>query len=605
VAWGALGIDEDTIAAGDDGTIAPPVVVISPPSSALPLLVVGSGDTAPFLIGATIGEGGMGIVRLAEQRSLEREVAVKTLRGSTEDHRAVTALVREARVTGALEHPNVIPVHALGRDADGRPMIVMKRVEGRSWREALHEDGGAVSGDTLARHLRILVQVANAVHFAHDRGILHRDLKPDNVMLGEFGEVYVVDWGIAVALRGDVLSDMPLARDVRHVAGTPQYMAPEMAAGAGDELGPQSDVYLLGAILHELFVGAPPHHGASIRGMLAHAFASEPHPYPDAAPELAAICHRAMSVAPAERFANASALAHAIEAFLDHRSSTSVSNEATRRLVELQTRIEDDADRAEIYASFSAARFGFRQALEIWQANDPAHAGLTKCLTRMVGYELDAGSGEAAEALLAELPSADEALGKRVRSAADQARARGRRIAQLEHDHDRTIGDAERRVSIWAMGGTWVVFGGVSGWLQRTGRVEISNLHLAVVFLSMLAIAYYGFHKWADRMLATDLQRRMVFVGPVVIAGYSALFGMAHAVDMSLFQGFVMLHVLSIVASALAALLVDRRVWPMAGVNTASLGVILLWPTYLFEITGLSACIGCLVLGILYAKPAA
>ncbi|MCB9615733.1 MAG: protein kinase [Sandaracinus sp.] len=130
---------------------------------------------------------------------LEREVAVKGLREDLDTPLVRARLLLEARVTGRLEHPNVVPVHLVTEDDEGRPRIVLKRIEGRSWRELLDER--PPDGRDLAEHVRILGQVCQAIRFAHSRGVLHRDLKPENVMVGDFGEVYVVDWGIALALH--------------------------------------------------------------------------------------------------------------------------------------------------------------------------------------------------------------------------------------------------------------------------------------------------------------------------------------------------------------------------------------------------------------------
>jgi len=183
----------------------------------------------------TIGEGGMGVVHLATQATLGRHVAVKTLRKGAGDEEAALRILREAWVTGALEHPNVVPVHDVGVDASGAPVIVMKRIEGRVWSH-LMRDGAEITRrfgatDPLEWNLRTLVSVCNAVHFAHSRGILHRDLKPDNVMIGEFGEVYVLDWGIAVSLKDDPSGRLPCASQATDIAGTPHYMAPEMLLG--------------------------------------------------------------------------------------------------------------------------------------------------------------------------------------------------------------------------------------------------------------------------------------------------------------------------------------------------------------------------------------
>ncbi len=141
----------------------------------------------------------------------------------------------------------------------------------------------------------MLLAVCDALRFAHDRGILHRDLKPENVMLGAYGEVLVVDWGVAVSLRPQDAGRFPLARESRHIAGTPAYMAPEQVRGDGVDLGVWTDVYLVGAVLHELLTGRAPHDANSVHASLFSAWRAEPPVLPVAVPEpLADLCRRAL-----------------------------------------------------------------------------------------------------------------------------------------------------------------------------------------------------------------------------------------------------------------------------------------------------------------------
>ncbi|MCB9676054.1 MAG: protein kinase [Alphaproteobacteria bacterium] len=217
--------------------------------------------------GTTIGTGGMGVVRTAEQVRLHRTVAVKSLRTDIDDPEATRKLLAEAWMTGALEHPNIVPVYDIAVDDAHRPHIVMKRITGIEW-ESVMDDGPAIAErfgthDLLAWNLGILMAVCNALHYAHDRGIVHRDVKPQNVMVGEFGEVYLVDWGIAVPLKDD--GRIPAVGGGR-IAGTPRYMAPEMVRA--EPVTVATDIYLLGGVLHRILTGVPPHRGWSIREIL-------------------------------------------------------------------------------------------------------------------------------------------------------------------------------------------------------------------------------------------------------------------------------------------------------------------------------------------------
>ena len=192
----------------------------------------------------------------ARQASIDRHVAIKMIRrdmAADADQRQ--KFLAEAVVTGDLDHPNIVPIYDLGIDDAGALFYSMKRVKGTPWIKVIRKK-------SLDENLEILMKVADAVAFAHSRGVVHRDLKPENVMLGDFGEVLVMDWGLAL-----------LAPRFRHLGsitqsggmgGTPAYMAPEMASGPLERIGPPSDVYLLGAILYEIITGRPPHAGKDV-----------------------------------------------------------------------------------------------------------------------------------------------------------------------------------------------------------------------------------------------------------------------------------------------------------------------------------------------------
>ncbi len=280
-----------------------------------------------------LGRGGMGRVVVAADRHLDREVAMKLLlEGGASEHAsvgAVTRFVREARVTGSLEHPGIVPVHELGRRADGTLYYTMKRIRGRSLADVLGERR------TLAERLElagVFRDVCDAMAYAHARGVVHRDLKPGNVMVGEFGETLVVDWGLAKVrgeeeARADLVDDP--GRDAAQtvagsVIGTPSYMSPEQARGDLPQIDERSDVWGLGAILFEILTGRPPFEGPTALAVLAKVLADDPPRVrelePKAPPELAAIADRALSRDREARYADASEIAAEMAAWQDGRA---------------------------------------------------------------------------------------------------------------------------------------------------------------------------------------------------------------------------------------------------------------------------------------------
>ena len=231
-----------------------------------------------FRILRSHAQGGLGEVFLALDPELDRQVALKELRASHAfDPVSQSRFLREAKITGRLEHPGIVPVYALGRHADGRPYYAMRFIEGETLKQAIerfhaHETASRDPAErelAFRRLLRSVIDACNAVAYAHSRGVVHRDLKPENIMLGRFGETLVVDWGIAKSLadpdgeavdespHGAVADDSSLTRPGSAI-GTPQYMSPEQAAGDLDRVEPASDVYSLGATLYCLLVGHGP-----------------------------------------------------------------------------------------------------------------------------------------------------------------------------------------------------------------------------------------------------------------------------------------------------------------------------------------------------------
>ncbi|HEY1696489.1 MAG TPA: serine/threonine-protein kinase [Polyangiaceae bacterium] len=507
-----------TIVDHPNATIEPPRAPSSSAMAALNALRnLGAMGGGKIDLHHTIGEGGMGVVHLATQSTLGRHVAVKTLRKGAGDERAALRVLREAWVTGAIEHPNVVPVHDLGVDETGAPIIVMKRIEGRSWARLMRDPAEIArrfgAADPVEWNLRTLAAVCNAVHFAHSKNILHRDLKPDNVMIGSFGEVYVLDWGIAVSLVDDPSGRLPEASRATDVAGTPHYMAPEMLLGDPSAYSPRTDVYLLGAILFEIFAGEPPHKGSDVHAMVTNILLSSPQ-FPASFPaEAKRICVRALSRAPVDRFESALELRQAVDEYLRHRGSRKLAHDAKQSLTALQAALESDVQGDErklaVANLLGECRFGYHAALSAWPENEAARHGLDRALLLVIDHELREGSPAAAATLLREVAEPPADVAARVAAAVEARSEEDARLHKMEEDLDPSVGSRTRSFLIGLFGLAWTVTP-MAGWVyaRRVGRVSYvdSTLIPTALFLVLGLLAY----AWARETLTrTALNRRL------------------------------------------------------------------------------------------------
>ena len=267
-------------------------------------------DAASVEILSELARGGMGIVFRGHQNSLKREIAIKQLLPEISDEYK-DRFVNEALVNAYLDHPNIVPVHELGVSAKGDPLICMKLVQGQSWKTILAnrplEPTRRQRDIDSEQQIRVLLDICDAISYAHSKGILHLDLKPDNIMIGEFGEVMVMDWGIAVEYQKGLESGnrtVP-ADQIDKPMGTPGYMGPELANGDGPALSPKTDVYLLGGLLYEILMDRPPHLEKSFWMTIISAREGRMPPFKRHVPaELRRICTKALAKNPEDRYPN-------------------------------------------------------------------------------------------------------------------------------------------------------------------------------------------------------------------------------------------------------------------------------------------------------------
>ncbi len=313
---------DGTLASVAAGT-APTALQMEPDETIVPSWGASAFASLPapgYQIGELIGRGGMGEVMVAQDQRIGREVAVKRIRAQDPSADAVIRFLREARIQARLDHPAIVPVYELGTDANGRPYFTMKRLAGETLGKKLTRNG------PVQPLLRAFIDVCLAIQLAHSRGVVHRDLKPSNIMLGDYGEVYVLDWGVARVLtdrrrttQPSMASEIDDGTTAGAILGTPGYMAPEQVRGF--EADTKADVYALGAILFEILAGEPlhPRGEAALSSTLTSPQeaptrrVSEKRHIP---PELDGVCFDALAEEPKAR-PSARELADRVQAYLD------------------------------------------------------------------------------------------------------------------------------------------------------------------------------------------------------------------------------------------------------------------------------------------------
>lgn len=398
--------------------------------------------TAGFRLIRHVATGGMGEVWEAVQPSLRRRIAVKRLRRDIAEDRTraqeagVLARLfrREALATAQLQHPNIVPIHELGVDERGNPVLVMKLVRGRPWAQEIAADAAMPRAEFFAKHLRILVDVAQAVAFAHSKGILHRDLKPSQVMIGEFGEVMVMDWGLAMPFRKSSEGTAPENAEIRWLigsvegpSGTPAFMAPEQTGPPPGNIGPWTDVFQLGGLLYYLLTGTPPHDAKDRTLALEQARLCVVQPPAKRAPgmvvpdELSTIAMRAMTAAPNQRYQSVPQFIQAVEEYQSGAGKRRESESIVQRVEETLRRGETAySDLAEMLVSLARAE-------GLWRGNPRVRPLITEIRERYVRLAVANNDLTLAEVQASQID--DEGLRTRLLEEVAVGKERARRVA--------------------------------------------------------------------------------------------------------------------------------------------------------------------------------
>ncbi len=328
-----------------------------------------------YLIERKIGQGGNKHVYSARQASTGQEVALKQLRHDSSEDRLY--FVSEGRIQSRLKHQNIPPILQLGPVADQPTMLLEKLINAPDWSETIHASDQP-EAERLLKNLEILRTVAVAAAAAHKAGVIHRDIKPQNVLVGEFSEVYLADWGTAVLAHGRAASNNGRDDGIRTLeaetrwseVGTPAYMSPEQALGHWDRCSYATDVFQLGAILYEILSGHPPYGGLRRTAQLQAARARFQPLGEELPPELVWIARRSMAESPEDRFEDAGEFAAAIDAYLRHREAEGLYLRTHKALSEIKVRLASSCPSSDDHSlsnGLIVAAEQFRQVTALWR----------------------------------------------------------------------------------------------------------------------------------------------------------------------------------------------------------------------------------------------
>lgn len=409
-----------------------------------------------------LGTGGIGIVYTANQCTLDRIVAYKQLKINTA-HGIQSLLEHEAKIMGRLEHPNILPVHLYGL-MDGRPTMVMKRLQGESWREKIERHPSTASTNDIIQCIRILQEVGKAVSYAHKNGIIHRDIKPENIHLGDNGEVFLLDWGLSIPIRGQ--SIFPVSA----LLGTPAYMPPEMAAANVEKQNESTDVYLLGATLYEAILNRSPHQGESVHEVVDNILNTHYIDIPTHLPErLQYLFIRSMAYDPIDRYPSVDKFLEALEQVKGRLQNLpiirSIQNQSSLILYSIKHEIFDWEDNVDgLILGYQSMKEGF------FDLN----------LDKLVQSTLEEGIRTAlkidnlrlAQKLFVELPHQNIELNKQLNKAEDDKQKNLIAYSQWTKQNDPSHGQVYR---LWATSCLTLIWASISWILYELPEVEYKS----------------------------------------------------------------------------------------------------------------------------------
>lgn len=462
-----------------------------------------------------LGKGGMGIVKSGQQRFPDREVAIKKVIRPSNAHQRM--LLQEAQLTGQLEHPSIVPIHQITQDASGNIEIIMKRVHGKTLLGLLTHMHNATEYRLPVIHLQHLIQACFALEYAHNQNIVHRDIKLENIMVGDFNEVFLMDWGLGMNTVTNVGAHSG-------IVGTPSYMAPEMLTGDPTSVDVRTDVYLMGATIHHLLTNQPRHHKPTVRETLELVYTSPSYEYPPEIPSIfGEMLNKACAYSKSDRFQSMTELREALEDALSHWEAIQITQKAEQLLQHFTQYLNNtDIDNLEVSKQYLKIRTLLESSIEIWSENQSAIESLHQLLVLMIGYHLQRLELSVAESLFTELLHPPKDLEKRLRAAQSEFEKLSNAHA-LAQEYDPLHSKSGRKSLMLSLAAAAVLLVSFAAAYSMLVSPEVTTLRLMYTGSTVSIFCITGVFLGRKTLLSNKLGAQMarVFVTTSLLASFN------------------------------------------------------------------------------------
>lgn len=463
--------------------------------------ILGPTETSTIETDVVLGKGGMGIVLCGQQTVPNREVAIKKVLKASGTYKRM--LLQEAQITGQLEHPNIVPIHQIIQNENDELLVIMKKVEGKTLLELLPTFQPSDTFELPTTALQYLIQICHALEYAHSHEIVHRDIKLENIMIGDFNEVLLMDWGLGMHLLNQIGANPG-------VVGTPCYLAPEMLSGKPEDIDVRTDIYLMGATLHHLLIGEARHNGTKVRETLEQAQRSEPIDYPNHIPSIfAQIMNKACARSKSKRYQSMMELREAIETALEHWEAIKLSEQAKRNFEQFTVDIaEFKLDVAQVSRHFLRIRTQLESAIDIWSDNQLAKDTLNSLLMFMVDYYIERLEISLAMSLFSDVSNPPDDLTSRIK----QAEREYKRLTEAHEraqEYDPLQSKSGRKTLIVSLAAVSVLLVSFAGGYSYFVSQEVTTLRLVYTGSLVSATCILGVFLGRKTLLTNKLGAQM------------------------------------------------------------------------------------------------